>query len=94
MGAWRAFAVEQRALVEQTGELQDCLGSLAALPVSVVHGRRDRYVPVAAGRELARRIPGAVYTELDAGHLLPLETPEVLAAVVQETLARAARRGA
>lgn len=45
--------------------------------VLVQHGTADPVIPVAAGRELARRIPSAVFQELDgAGHALGLERTE------------------
>ncbi|MGH3487637.1 MAG: alpha/beta fold hydrolase [Actinopolymorphaceae bacterium] len=43
-------------------------------PVLVQHGTADPVIPVTAGRELARRIPSAVFQEVDgAGHALGLE---------------------
>lgn len=38
------------------------------VPVVVMHGSRDRIVPVAHGRRLAEIIPGATYLEFDCGH--------------------------
>ncbi len=52
----------------------------ATCPVLLVHGARDRLVPVAAARAAARRNPAWRYLELaDAGHLPQLHSPEVLA---------------
>jgi 3-oxoadipate enol-lactonase len=46
------------------------------VPTTVLHGAQDAVVPVANGRLLARRLPGAEYIELpDAGHLPFLEDP-------------------
>jgi pimeloyl-ACP methyl ester carboxylesterase len=52
------------------------LGRLT-MPVQVHHGTEDRLMPFAAGRELARRIPGAQFVVHEgAGHALVLERPE------------------
>ncbi len=37
-------------------------------PLLVIHGRQDRVVPIAHGRELAAHVPGARLHELDCGH--------------------------
>ena len=48
-----------------------------AMPVQVHHGTADPLMPFAAGRELARRIPGAEFVAYEgAGHALFLERPE------------------
>jgi 3-oxoadipate enol-lactonase len=47
------------------------------IPVQVHHGTEDRLMPFAAGRELARRIPGAQFVVHEgAGHATILERPE------------------
>jgi pimeloyl-ACP methyl ester carboxylesterase len=47
------------------------------MPVQVHHGTEDPLMPFAAGRELARRIPGAqLVVHEGAGHALVLERPE------------------
>jgi 3-oxoadipate enol-lactonase len=52
------------------------LGRIAA-PTLVLHGTRDTLTPVANGRILAGRIPGAELVELpDAGHAYLLEKPK------------------
>jgi 3-oxoadipate enol-lactonase len=49
------------------------------MPVQVQHGSADRLMPPAAGRELARRIPGAQLEILEgAGHALGLERPDAI----------------
>lgn len=75
---WEAFRVEQRALVAETPALWTGLGR-AAHPVTVVQGTRDVAVPPAAGRLVAERLD-ARYVPVDAGHLLHLEVPALLAA--------------
>lgn len=57
------------------------LASLA-LPVTVIAGRNDQMTPARAGEALARRIPGARFVLVDAGHSMLSEAPrEVLAAM-------------
>jgi hypothetical protein len=43
----------------------------------VVHGRRDRLVPIAERRELARLIPGAELDLMPGGHLAVLSARAV-----------------
>jgi 3-oxoadipate enol-lactonase len=51
--------------------------SRLTMPVQVHHGTEDPLMPFAAGRELARRIPGAQFVVYEgAGHALFLERPE------------------
>ena len=60
--------------------LHNCYGRLNRIqvPTMVVHGSRDRMIPVANGRAIAERIPGAQLMELDEiGHLYPTEAPHV-----------------
>jgi 3-oxoadipate enol-lactonase len=55
----------------------------------VLHGSEDAIVPVENGRRLARRLPHAVYVELEgSGHNLPLEDPELFAGHVLGFLGR------
>lgn len=42
-------------------------------PTLVIGCKHDQIIPVGHARELARRIKGASYAELDAGHLAPFE---------------------
>ena len=52
----------------------------SASPVLLVHGDRDRLVPVAAARDIARRHPSWRYLELaGVGHVPQLQVPERLA---------------
>jgi pimeloyl-ACP methyl ester carboxylesterase len=60
------------------------LGSLR-MPTLVIHGAEDRIIPMEAGEELARGIPGARLEVLDdAGHLLLAERPKELYGLVTE----------
>ena len=79
---WMAAAVEQRALLRDADCLAGRLGRVS-VPTVVVAGRRDTNVPFKASRGLAAAIPGARLRALKrAGHLLPLEAPEQIAAAV------------
>jgi pimeloyl-ACP methyl ester carboxylesterase len=80
--AWRSFIVEQRALVNETPHLEAALSSIS-VPTAVVAGARDRVVPVTASRGLAELIPGAeMITLARAGHLVPVEMPGELVAII------------
>ncbi len=56
-----------------------------SVPSLVIHGREDPLVPIAAGRDTARAIPGAELMELEGvGHTLPREVwPRVIDGVVK-----------
>ncbi len=61
----RARTADDDALVDRLDELR--------VPVLVQWGARDRWIPLELGRDLARRIPGAVLrVYADAGHV-PME---------------------
>jgi pimeloyl-ACP methyl ester carboxylesterase len=86
--AWRAFLVEQRALVSQLPVLDRRLNQISA-PTVVVAGAADHVVPANAARALARQIPDAQLVLLPrAGHLLP----QLHAARLAEIIARTATR--
>jgi pimeloyl-ACP methyl ester carboxylesterase len=60
--------------------LHNCYGRLDRIraPTLVVHGARDRMIPVANACMTAQRVPGARMKILaDAGHLYPTEEPAV-----------------
>jgi pimeloyl-ACP methyl ester carboxylesterase len=80
--AWRSFLVEQKALVGETRLLEQALATVS-VPTVVIAGSRDHIVPPPATRALASAIPGAeLITVPDAGHLLPTEAPDVVAAAI------------
>ena len=54
------------------GRLRD-----VGVPTLVLHGRRDRLVPIADSRELARLIPGAELDLMPGGHLAVLSARAV-----------------
>jgi pimeloyl-ACP methyl ester carboxylesterase len=58
------------------------------VPVLLVHGERDRLVPVAAARAAAAENPGWTTRILpDLGHAPMLEKPEVVAGIIDDWLA-------
>jgi 3-oxoadipate enol-lactonase len=64
--------------------LHNCYGRLERIraPTLVVHGARDRMIPVANACMTAQRVPGARMKILaDAGHLYPTEEPAVEEAI-------------
>ena len=79
---WATAAAEQRALLRDAECLAKRLGRVS-VPTVVVAGRRDTNVPFKASLALAAAIPGAHLRVVErAGHLLPLEAPEQVAAAV------------
>jgi pimeloyl-ACP methyl ester carboxylesterase len=80
--AWRAFAVEQRALIRELPTLEKMLPQIEA-PTRVVIGTADRVVPPSSARKLAGQIAGAELFEIEhANHLLPLQHPERVAELI------------
>lgn len=80
--AWRAFVVEQRAMVSDLPLLERALHRITVETVLVV-GAADRTVPPGAVRLLATQIPRArLEIVAGAGHLLPQLHPEPLAAAI------------
>jgi 3-oxoadipate enol-lactonase len=85
--AWAAVAAMLEDRTSQRGFAMQLLAcarhsswsrlSRLTMPVQVHHGTEDPLMPFAAGRELARRIPGAQFVVYEgAGHALFLERPE------------------
>ena len=72
-----------RSLIERLGR--------ARMPSLVVWGERDGFTPIAHGRAYADRLPAAAPLEIvpGAGHSLPMEQGEALAALVGAFLNRA-----
>lgn len=59
------------------------------MPVLIQHATGDRIIPVAAARELARRIPGAeLKVTAGAGHALGLERPDKTVETVVDFIER------
>jgi pimeloyl-ACP methyl ester carboxylesterase len=86
-GMDRAFLAAARSLVRLLIDPRRYRQAMASIddPVLLVHGDRDRLVPVAAARDIARRHPDWRYLELaGVGHVPQLQVPEELAAAVLE----------
>ena len=102
-GMDKAFLVAARSLLRILARPRQFQAAMAGIdvPVLLVHGDRDRLVPVAAVREVARRHPHWRYRELaDIGHVPQLQVPQAvaeellrwLASDVQTSVARKASR--
>jgi pimeloyl-ACP methyl ester carboxylesterase len=73
----------------------DTLAALGDVPAAVLVGDRDRLTPTECSRSIAETIPGATLTVLsDAGHMLPLERPDDVSAVLATITKRAVREAA
>jgi 3-oxoadipate enol-lactonase len=55
-------------------------------PAMVVAGRHDTVRPHAGSAELAKKIPGARFELIEAGHFMPTQGPEPLVALLEEFL--------
>ena len=55
-------------------------------PVMVVAGRHDTVRPHAGTAELAKKIPGARFELIEAGHFMPTQGPEPLLALLEDFL--------
>jgi proline iminopeptidase len=76
--AWEGTGGEQRVhlhymwargFFEYDGWLLDQLGTLARVPITIVHGRYDVVCPIASAYELAARVPHATLQVIpDSGH--------------------------
>jgi pimeloyl-ACP methyl ester carboxylesterase len=88
-GMDKAFLAAARSLVRLLVDPRRYRQAMAAVdaPVLMVHGDRDRLVPVAAARDIARRHPAWRYLELPGvGHVPQLQVPEQLADEVLDWL--------
>jgi 3-oxoadipate enol-lactonase len=55
-------------------------------PTLVVAGKHDTVRPHASTAELAKRIPGARFELIEAGHFMPTQGPEPLLALLEDFL--------
>jgi glycerol-3-phosphate dehydrogenase len=85
-----AFAEATRsilAVLARPGRFREIVGRVRA-PTLLVHGERDRLVPLEASRQLARQRPDWTFLELsDVGHTPQLEDSERLVSHVERWLA-------
>jgi pimeloyl-ACP methyl ester carboxylesterase len=92
-GMDRAFVSAARSLVLLLADPRRYRRAMASVrvPVLMVQGDRDRLVPVAAARDIARRHPAWRYLELaGVGHVPQLQVADRLAGEVLEWLAATA----
>ena len=88
-GMDKAFLVAARSLLKLLVDPRRYRKAMSSirLPVLLVHGDRDRLVPVAAARDIARRHPSWRYLELaGVGHVPQLQVPAELASAMVEWL--------
>jgi pimeloyl-ACP methyl ester carboxylesterase len=89
-GMDKAFLAAARSLVKLLVDPRRYRKAMSSiqLPVLLVHGDRDRLVPVAAARDIARRHPAWRYLEMaGVGHVPQLQKPDELAAAMVAWLA-------
>ncbi|HEV7535425.1 MAG TPA: alpha/beta fold hydrolase, partial [Acidimicrobiia bacterium] len=85
--AWLSLPADVRRRFLIALQAMDFRAALAqvAVPTTVVVGTRDLLTPPRLGRALAAAIPGARLVEVPgAGHMLPYEDPDLLAALILE----------
>lgn len=71
---------------------ETALSEFAGIETLIMHGTRDRMTPIAHGESIARLLPGAELVVVKrAGHVLPLETPDLVSAQLLAFLERAER---
>jgi pimeloyl-ACP methyl ester carboxylesterase len=89
-----AGTARQLMAVVADGDRSSLLPRIAA-PTRVIHGRDDPLVPVAAGNELALRIPGAVADIIPGmGHDLPMQLlPRIVEGIADNAARRSVLRG-
>jgi pimeloyl-ACP methyl ester carboxylesterase len=84
-GMDKAFLAAARSLVFLLADPRRYRAAMTSIsaPVLLVHGDRDRLVPVEAARDVSLRHPDWRYVELaDVGHVPQLQAPDRLAAEV------------
>jgi pimeloyl-ACP methyl ester carboxylesterase len=84
-GMDRAFLGAARSLLRELADPRRYRRAMADLrqPVLLLHGDRDRLIPVVAARDVARRHPTWRYVELAGiGHVPQLQVPERVAAEI------------
>jgi pimeloyl-ACP methyl ester carboxylesterase len=89
--AGQAAFYRQIAQMDQryTDEIERRYGEIAC-PTLILWGEQDAWIPIARGRELASRIPGAIFRPVpDAGHLVQEDAPEAILAALLEFLTAA-----
>jgi pimeloyl-ACP methyl ester carboxylesterase len=86
---WKSFVAEQRRLVREIDAVEAALASVRA-PTVVVSGTWDLVVPPSVSVSIAASIPGSELVSVArAGHFVPRDAPEVVAAAVRNVESRA-----
>jgi len=70
----------------------DALRTLIGTEMLVMHGVQDRITPIEHGQRIVEAVPGCEYIEvMRAGHVLPLEHPDVVSSELLAMIERARR---
>ena len=83
---WRSFTIEQRHFVAEAHAMRRHIRDITC-PVVIVAGIRDRLVRPKVVSDLAKQLPTARVTTVDAGHLIPLDHPRSVVSAVLDVLA-------
>ncbi len=84
---WRSFVAEQRAMLAELEALRPGLPTITT-PTVIVHGGADHIVPAEVAERLQSAIAGSGRRVIDgAGHLLPHDRPDTVAAAVRDVAA-------
>jgi pimeloyl-ACP methyl ester carboxylesterase len=70
----------RQSLFQRDGDLDQL--AVIRCPTLIVAGRQDRLRSVEESREMQTRIPGSSLAVLDAGHMIPMEAPGELSALL------------
>ena len=78
--------VRQMAAMAVPGNIQPVISSIK-VPTLIIHGRKDPFNSIEAGKEIASTIPGAELLIIDGmGHSLPQDViPQVIEAIVKNS---------
>jgi pimeloyl-ACP methyl ester carboxylesterase len=93
-GMDKAFLTAARSLLYLLADPRRYRAAMASItvPVLMVHGDRDRLIPVESARDVSQRLPTWRYLELaDVGHVPQLQVPQQLADEVVPWLEETAR---
>ncbi len=70
----------------------ESLGALVGVETLIMHGAQDRIVPAAHAQRLVDAVPGCEYVEVPrAGHVLPMEYPDLVNEQIIELIERSRR---
>ena len=78
--------------LEAMASRPDRTGSLKSFsfPVSIIHGEKDRLIPIARAEQIASALPPGALTRISgAGHATPLERPDAVAEALYRLIKQA-----